>query len=239
MTQKNESPRLIRGLIAKCIDGRWNDADGHPLPERLLVVGTTRALQCWREQTPIDTIVEVPGEPLPNVDELNELIPKNEWETGLDGKPRPPWQLNYVAYLVAPDTADTYTYLNSTTGARIAVERLADRIEIMRRMRGADVMPIVALDSRPMNTRFGLKLRPEFRVLEWIAMAPPPPSLTHQQTAVLQLEQHKAAPGQPKPAAEPPSKKAEKTGKSKKTTKVGKSVEPVSVAEEMNDEIPF
>ena len=234
---KQESCRLIRGVIAKCIDGRWADADGLPMPERLLVVGTTRALQCWREQKPIDTLIEEPGEPLPNVDELNEQIPHNEWEPGLDGRPRPPWQLNWVAYLVNPGTADCYTYINSTVGARIAVERLNDKLELMRRMRGADVTPIVALDSRPMKTNFGQKLRPEFRVLEWIDMAPPPPAITHQ--AVLQLEQHKAAPREPKPAAEPPSTKAEKTENSKKTTKVGKPVEPVSVAEEMNDEIPF
>jgi hypothetical protein len=233
---KHESRRLIRGVIAKCNDGRWADKDGLPMPERLLVVGTTRALQCWREQMPIDTIVEVPEEPLPDVAGLNEQIPQNEWEAGLDGKPRPPWQLNYVVYLVNAETGDFYTYLNSTVGARIAFDRLNDRLEVMRRLRGINAMPVVALDSRPMKTNFGTKLRPEFWILEWLEMAAATPAITHQ-TAAPQIEHTVTPAEQPKPAAEP-SKEAEKTGRFK-ATKVGKPVEPVSLAEEMNDEIPF
>ena len=42
---KREKPRLIQGIIAKCVDGRWADSDGLPLPTELLVVGITRALQ--------------------------------------------------------------------------------------------------------------------------------------------------------------------------------------------------
>ena len=87
---KREKPRLIQGVIAKCVDGRWADSDGLPLPAELLVVGTTRALQCWKDQYPVDTIIEQPDEPLPDVDELNAKIPEHEWELGLDNKPRPP-----------------------------------------------------------------------------------------------------------------------------------------------------
>ena len=230
---KHESRRLIRGVIAKCVDGRWADADGLPLPERLLVVGTTRALQCWREQMPVDTIIEEPGEPLPDVDELNAQVPQNEWEDGLDGKPRPPWQRNYVAYLVNAETGDFYTYLNSTVGARIAFDRLNDRLEVMRRLRGMNVMPVVALDSRPMKTNFGQKLRPEFRILEWLEMAAATPAITHQPAAP-QVE-HTVAPSE-QSTAKPP---AQPTKPKNKKTKIGKPVEPVSVAEELNDEIGF
>jgi hypothetical protein len=51
---KREKPRLIQGVIAKCVDGRWADSDGLPLPTELLVIGTTRALQCWKS-TPLSS----------------------------------------------------------------------------------------------------------------------------------------------------------------------------------------
>jgi hypothetical protein len=94
--------------------------------------------------------------------------------------------LYYVVYLLSPDDASSYTFINSTLGARIAYERLADRIEWMRRMRGTDVIPLIALETRTMKTRFGKRERPEFTVVDWrvfggadapaAALPPPTPS---------------------------------------------------------------
>jgi len=235
---KRESRRLIRGVVAKFVDGRWHDADGLPLPARLLVVGTTRALQCWREQKPIDTIIEQPDEPLPDVNALNEQIPKNEWENGLDGKPRGPWQLNHVVYLINMETADSYTYLNSTYGASIAVEQLNDKLDLMRRMRGAHVLPIVALESRPMKTAFGPKQRPHFTIVEWRNMEPPTPAIappTPPSPTTPQLEK----PAETSKPVETPKPIDKKPVDKKPKTKIGKPVEPVSLGEEMDDEIPF
>jgi hypothetical protein len=39
---------------------------------------------------------------------------------------------------------------------------------MMRALRGANVAPIVKLDSRPMKTAFGMKLRPEFTIVNWV-----------------------------------------------------------------------
>jgi hypothetical protein len=222
---KRAKPRLIQGVIAKCVDGRWADSDGLPLPNELVVVGITRALQCWKDQYPVDTIIEQPGEPLPDVDELNAKIPQNEWELGLDNKPRPPWQLNYVVYLLNPATADTYTFLNSTIGARIAFERLSDKFHWMRKLRGLGVVPLVKLDSRPMKTDFGQKMRPEFTILDWgdIETAP---GIKQQETP--QIEQQK------------PASDSTPTNTSNTTTKIkfGKPVKPVTLAEEIDDDLP-
>jgi hypothetical protein len=224
---------MIVGILIKCVDGRWSDADGLAPPDQLLVIGTTKALQCWQEQRPIDTIVETPGEPLPDVDALNEKIPREDWGEGLDGNPRPPWQLNYVVYLLNPDTADTYTFANSTTGARIAVERLADKFKWMSAMRGAKVLPIIKLDSRPLATRFGTKMRPEFTVLEWRELDVPAPAIAASQTPL--LEQPKTA-----PPAETPAPAPQQTAKPTSTKRqVGKPVKPVSLQEDLNDEIKY
>jgi hypothetical protein len=79
------------------------------------------ALQCWKGKKPVETITE---KPLPHVADLNEAVPKSEWEPGLDGKPKPPWQHQVIVYLIDPTSGGFFTYLNSTIGARIAVDQL-------------------------------------------------------------------------------------------------------------------
>jgi hypothetical protein len=166
------SKRVIQGEIVRCVDGRWSTRDGVEFTPKtqMLALGTTQAVQCWQDRMPVDTIVAMPGEDLPDVAELNAKVPESEWEPGIDGKPRPPWVLQYIAYLLHPTNASLYTFINSTTGARIAVERLQDRVKWMRAMRGDNVVPLVELSTRAMKTSFGTKQRPEFAVVEWRAL---------------------------------------------------------------------
>jgi hypothetical protein len=223
---KHEKPRVIQGVILKCVDGRWKDKDGLTPPDTLLAMGTARCVQCWKDQQPVDTIVETADEPLPDVDELNSPTPKKEWEKGLDGKPRPPWQVQFVVYLIDAATGSTWTFINSTTGARIAYERLTDKFRFMRRLRGDNIAPVIKLDAHPMKTSFGQKMRPEFTVVEWRDLGNGGPTL--------QIE-HKAEPAAIE--TEPTVKPAPATTKQKKP-KVGKPVKPVTLQEELNDDLP-
>jgi hypothetical protein len=215
---KREKPRLIQGVILKCVDGRWTDGDGLTPPNEMLVIGLTHAVQCWgKDKDLLDTIIEQPNEPLPDPEALNAQIPEEEWGLDLNGEPRPPWQFNWVVYLLDIASASTYTYLNSTMGARIAVERLEDKLKWMRMLRGNDVTPIVRLESRPMKTSFGQKMRPEFTIIDWRDLG-----VGIQQTATPQIEHKTEA------AAEPTPKKV----------KVGKPVKPTTIQEELNDDLP-
>jgi hypothetical protein len=202
---------IIKGTILRCVDGKWVDADGLQPPEPLVVMGVTQALQCWRDGKPTDTVVKRSGESLPNVDDLNEQIPKNEWEKGLNGEPRPPWVHQHIVYLVDPGSAEAFTFLNSTWGARIAVERLAERISNMRQLRGVSALPLVKLESRQMKTKFGTKQRPEFVIVEWRELA--------NQPEVKAIEH--------KPKAD-----------DAKAAKPGRPVAPPTLSEELNDVIP-
>jgi hypothetical protein len=148
---------LIKGGIARCVDGLWSLRDETPLPKTLIGLSCTEALQRWEAKLPAETIVRRGGQPLPDVDTLNARIPKKKWEQGLDGKPRPPWQLQHVVYLLDPRDASVITYLNSTAGAKIAVRELKDRVAMMRKLRGSNVVPIVELSSKIMRTQFGQK----------------------------------------------------------------------------------
>jgi hypothetical protein len=211
---------IIQGEILRCVDGRWSVRDGTTIPPetQLLAIATGEALQCWRDQTVIDVIPKRPGQDLPDARELNAKIPQSEWEMGLDGQPRPPWQHVHLAYLVNIQDATLYTFVNSTVGCRIAVERLRDRIEWMQALRGKRVVPIVKPDAKPMKTKYGQKMRPEFVITDWRQIEDSGyggGSLQNEPTR--QIEQRK-----PDPAEQ-----------------VGRPVKPVTSGEALNDSIGF
>jgi hypothetical protein len=175
---------------------------------RLIALKIAMAVQRWKDQQPIETLVKVPGQPLPDIDALNAKIPKKEWEPGLNkGEKRAPWVKQFIVYFFDPRDASAYTYINSTTGAMIAVDRLKERVTLMRMARGQQVVPIVSLGSAPMKAKMGMKRRPEFVIEDWRIFGGPGGGggIT---TKVPALEH------------------------------LGQAVKPVSAAELMNDELP-
>jgi hypothetical protein len=161
------SDRVIQGTLLKCIDGVWSVKGGAPAPKQLLALTTATVLQLWKEKEPVHTIIKRPGQPWPSLDDLNAEIPEEDWEVGLDGNPRPPWQRNFCVYLLDPDTGEEFTYANGTYGAIEAVDALRKAVCWQRGLRGDHVVPLVELANMPMKTKFGQKLRPHFRVIEW------------------------------------------------------------------------
>jgi hypothetical protein len=189
-----DEKRLMKGERLKNVDGRWSGPDDTPVPEKMLVLGNIRAVQRWHEQKVEDCIVQTSTERLPDVDELNGKVPETDWEKGLDGRPKPPWQNVWGFYLCNPRDGAIYTFVNGTVGARIAYDKLNERVEMMRMLRGANVAPIVKLDSRPMKTQFGTKMRPEFTIESWVQLngaAAPAPAIEHKTAAP--AREHKAA----------------------------------------------
>jgi hypothetical protein len=155
--------RLIQGTLLRCIDGRWSDRDGVQFPTGtlMLCLGTTKAVQHWQNKKSIETITT---RPLPDVELLNGAIAKDLWELGIDGKPRPPWVMQHVAYLLDLHTPSVFTFCHNTNGAEIAVDRLRQTLRLTRLLRGPAACPVVKLDSRPFKTGYGMRVRPEFMV---------------------------------------------------------------------------
>ena len=160
---------LIKGEIAKCVDGVWSIKNGDVFPPKtqLLALSTATAVQHWKDKLPIEVILKVPGQPFPNVDDLNAAIPEEKWEKGIDDQPRPPYVKVEVVYLLDPKTASLYTHINSTVGTSIAVRHLRDKVKMMRMLRGNKVVPVVGLSSKPMPTKRGQKIRPHFEISDW------------------------------------------------------------------------
>ena len=74
-----------------------------------------------------DVYVRTPTNPLPDIDELNAKIPQDQWDLGINGKPRPPWVHSYAAYLLDPIDASIATYINSSGGAQAGIRPPNDR----------------------------------------------------------------------------------------------------------------
>jgi hypothetical protein len=226
--------RVIRGIILKYVDGNWTDADGAKVPAgtKLLAWAMTQALQLWRNKLPVETIIKKSGVPLPDVDALNDKIPQAQWEKGLNGL-RPPWVKQNIVYLLNAKDGSEFTFISSTTGAAIAVERLRDKVKNMRVLRGEQVVPVVELGNKPMTTKFGTKPRPDFPIVEWRNLGPPAaasaptltpaPALSHEigtkvEAPTLAEELNDAIPDFGAEAFDPPAKKKVAT-KSRRTVK--------------------
>jgi hypothetical protein len=204
----------IKGPILKCVDARWSVRDGTELRdgEPFLCTGTAVGNQRFTDNVS-ELILKEPGKPLADVDDLNEQVPQDEWEDGLDGKPRPPWQRVFLIYLIRLQDASIFTFISGTSGARIAFNKLTSQVSNMRVLRGANVAPILKLSAKPMKTKFGTKMRPDFEIVEFREIG---------------------GGGQSVPQIESP-----KTGSGGTTEQIGKPVKPVTLKEELNDEIPW
>jgi hypothetical protein len=102
------------------------------------------------------------------IDELNSRIPESDWPIGLDDNPEPPFKVFEDIYLVDLRTGASFIFSNCTMGIKIAAEKLASQVQNMRRIRGANVLPVVTISSALMKTRRGQKARPAFDVVRWV-----------------------------------------------------------------------
>jgi hypothetical protein len=162
--------RLIQGSLIKFDSPNWRRSDGGQLADKYLPVGTVTVIQRWEKQRPVgEPIVKEPGKPLPDLDDLNSNVPAEQWELGVDGAPKAPWQRQHVVYFVNPETAERFTYASGTVGASMAVGDLKDAISLKRGLRGnPKLVPLIRLSSRRMKTKFGERQRPSFEIIGWM-----------------------------------------------------------------------
>jgi hypothetical protein len=136
--------------------------------ERLVMTSRT-ANRRWEDDRVVEEIVKVKGEPFPSADTLNEAIPKARWRDGPNGL-QGPWQLTMFVMMLDVQSGERCTFVTTSIGGRIAVTELRDDIAWMRRLRGADVAPVVLLDLKPFPTRYGVKSRPWLRPTRWVVL---------------------------------------------------------------------
>ena len=196
-----EGTGVIQGNLVKFSnEATWVTRDGDELPTdlELVAVDVGRVVQKWQDQQPVETIVLQPHQKFPDVEEMNEKVPKKEWIEGPDGNMRGPWQAQHIVYLLDLKTMDKYTFPTGTTGGRIAVRDLRDKTMWMRRLRGPNVYAVVLLSDTFMNTKWGGRQRPHFKIVRWVRLGgeggesvealPPPTDKPAGQTTTAQPE---------------------------------------------------
>ncbi len=157
---------LIKGDIAKFVDGLWSISKA-PIPKgaQFVPVKMIMAWVKWENQKPVDYVFPRANGLLPSRESLGDTD-ETEWEMGLDGEPKDPWQNTRVIHAVNTKTAETITITNSTVGMRIAFEALAEAVATMRTAH-PHALPVIELSSASMKTQRGQKLRPHFRIVGW------------------------------------------------------------------------
>src|SRR6516164_9612391 len=186
---------IIQGNLIKFTnEAMWVTRDGDELSAdlELVAVDVGRVVQKWSDGQPVETIILEPHQKFPDVEEMNEKVPKREWVEGPDGNMRGPWQAQHILYLFDAGPMDKYTFPTGTTGGRIAIGELRDKLVWMRRLRGPSVHPVITLADKFMNTKWGGRQSPHFKIVRWVslggegseveALPPPPPTPPAQQT---------------------------------------------------------
>jgi hypothetical protein len=237
----NPQPRgIIRGSRLK-----FSNTAEYELPDgevigygtKLIVTDIIRAVAKWGagKNEPPQTTVIPPGQPFPDVQVMNEAVPKDQWRQGPAGL-QGPYQTQQLVVLIEPRSMDQFTFVTSAIGGFIAVRELVDKTKTMRKYRGP-VSPIVILGDRLMKTRFGERRRPHFEIVDWVRMGgddeSPQAALPAPSPSVIEAEPAKVI--EAEPAKDEPAKPAKRTRRSNPLNRVA----PLTTNEELNDEIPW
>jgi hypothetical protein len=229
---------VIQGTVLKFSNESCWTIHGEKMPQgiELIAVDINRIVQKWKDQLPVETMILEPRQKFPDIEELNDKTPRNEWVEGPDGKQRGPWQRQHVLYLIDPQTMDRYSYPTGTIGGAIAVREVADKTRLMRKFRGQNVYAVVTLSDVHMNTKFGGRQRPHFIVQRWIELGDEEKALPAPVEAA-RLVENSATPA-PVQATKSPEKKTETTQRGVTPRRGVTTVKEPGLREELNDEIP-
>jgi hypothetical protein len=148
-----------------------------PIGTRLIAFDCDCVLQRFHADGRVETIWRDPETgKLPDVEQLNEEVPKAEWRISqFTGLPEEPWGKYFAVYLLNPDTGEAWTYISKSASASIAYTALRTKIRNKRIMCGA-VMPVVELRTAKWHSKKrNLYIdRPDFHVTgEWLSRGQP------------------------------------------------------------------
>jgi hypothetical protein len=180
---ERSSATLLKGSIVKFVDGIYKANKTEILEQApqgpvFVVVRILTAWVHWQGGRPIEHKITHAGQSHPWREELGD-DDRTEWELGVGGLPSDPWRDTRYVYLIGPHTAKTYTFVTDSVGGRQAVGELKEAIMTARHAR-PDALPVVQLAASNMKTKYGVKPRPDFKIVDWRSGTP---------TAARQIEQ--------------------------------------------------
>ena len=167
VAEKGGSNLIVGKMVKFTIDGKYKVDKADILPDntRLVAIDVTTAWVRWDEEKPSEHRITQPGLIHP---ERTDLPDQDEatWQPGLNGEPADPWRDTRYLRLIDPRTGQDLTFVTDSVGGRKAVGELKSQITNVR-FAHPGAVPVVQLGSTMMKTSFGLKPRPEFKVVGW------------------------------------------------------------------------
>jgi hypothetical protein len=161
VAEKAGNTKIFGKMLKFTIDGKYKVDKTDILPDNktLVAIDVTTGWLKWQGDKPIEHRITQPGQVHPDRDE-------STWEPGINGHPADPWRDTRYLRLIDPRTGQDYTFVTDTYGGRKAVADLKSQISNVR-FAYPGAVPVVQLGSTMMKTAFGLKPRPEFKVVGW------------------------------------------------------------------------
>jgi hypothetical protein len=192
----------------------------------MAVLGLKKVVQKFVGQKLVDTIIVPDGEKMSDLAAMNEAAPREEWGKDLNGNPVGPFVRVLLLKMLDVKTMDRFAFVTSSVGGSIAIGDLSDKTKIMRRFNGPNVVPVISCSVTNFKTKFGVRKRPDFRVLRWMALGggggglpKPEPKKFLAAPTVPAVEQQETTIGKP--------------------VAFGTPVTPPTLREETQDEVPF
>jgi hypothetical protein len=246
--------------LLKFVDGCFVTREGEEIgPDKeLVVLGLKKVVQKFVDHKLLDTVVVPDSEKVPNLKEMNDAAPREEWGVDLNNNPVGPYKLVLMLKLINAATLDLFAFVTNSVGGSIAIGDLCDKCKIMRRFRGPNVSPVVSLGVTTFPTHFGPKKRPDFRSVRWLTLsadvlpgpdrrsaAPTPAIGQHEPVAtstIAPVEKPAPAPAAATQAAAPAAAAHSAfplAGAVREGVTLGAPVDPPTLKEEMGDDLPF
>jgi hypothetical protein len=170
------SPRQLQGSLLTFTDKQFFAGTGQykmeiPAGTRFVVIEVRSGWKRWADGRVAEFVTTVHGH-YPQRYELG-FRDEAEWPRGPGGKSADPWQDSREVALVRETDFSEYTFCTSTGGGRAAVDALQRSIANANLFRSGQ-MPIVELQWRAMRTDYGMKSKPDLRIVGWLRQEAPP-----------------------------------------------------------------
>ena len=167
VAEKAGNSAIFGKMLKFTIDGKYKVDKTNYLPNNttLVAIDVVTAWVKWQDGKPIEHRVTQPGQVHPDRADLPDRD-ESTWEPGINGQPADPWRDTRYLRLIDPRTGQDYTFVTDTYGGRKVVGDLKSQISNVR-FACPGAVPLVQLGSTMMKTAFGLKPRPEFKVVGW------------------------------------------------------------------------
>jgi hypothetical protein len=174
------SPHQLRGTLLTFSDKQYFAGVGQyrtevPIGTRFVALEARAGWRRWESGKVVEFIAEIDGR-YPQRHQLGHDDPR-EWGPGPGGKLADPWQDAREVVLIREVDFSEYTLAIATGGGRAAIDHLRNSMANARVLR-PDQFPIVELQWRPMQTSYGMKAKPDLKIVGWwrpetTSIAPP------------------------------------------------------------------